>query len=69
MSKHPIEVTESRTPIERRTLVSEVATVVNRNSIENASDTPDFILAEYLVVCLEGYEAALKRRKVWFDKA
>ena len=45
------------TPTKRQILVKEISAVINKNSRENESDTPDFILAEYLVSCLESYEA------------
>lgn len=40
--------------------------VINRFSRENASDTPDFILADYLSACLDAYGAAAKARDKWF---
>ena len=33
----------------------EIEQAINRHSIENGSDTPDFILAEYLIDCLRNY--------------
>jgi len=30
----------------------EIEQAINRNSKENGSDTPDFILAQYLIDCL-----------------
>jgi len=41
----------------RQILVNDIAATINCNSRENESGTPDFILAEYLVSCLEAYEA------------
>ena len=46
--------------------------VINQYSKENGSDTPDFILAEYLDKCIEAFDAATKSRSEWHggkDKA
>lgn len=44
----------------------ELETAINRCSQENGSDTPDFILAEYLEGCLRAFDAAAKRRDEWY---
>lgn len=44
----------------------EIASVINRFSRENMSDTPDFILATYLNNCLNAYEKATQQKKNWF---
>lgn len=43
-----------------------IESAINRNSAENGSDTPDFILAEYLTDCLSAFDKACNRRKVWY---
>lgn len=48
------------------TLAQQIARVINSQSRENDSNTPDFILAEYLVRCLEAFEIASRRREEWF---
>jgi hypothetical protein len=35
---------------------------INKCSIENASNTPDYILTEFLLSCLNAYEVAVIRR-------
>ena len=40
----------------------ELTDAINRCSAENGSNTPDFILAEYLLDCLNAYENAVSRR-------
>lgn len=52
---------------DRAELVRDIAEAINRNSAENGSDTPDFILAEYLVGCLEAFNAATRHRAKWYD--
>lgn len=45
------------------TFRKEIESLINRHSMENGSDTPDFILADYLVACLTAFDAAVKRRE------
>lgn len=40
--------------------------LINRESMENGSDTPDFILAEYLKDCLVAFDKATTRRTDWY---
>ena len=40
--------------------------VINRYSMENGSDTPDFVLAKYLEGCLTLLDEATNRRKKWY---
>ena len=47
------------------TLQEEIANLLNRYSRENASDTPDFILGQYLMSCLEAFEKATRERDEW----
>jgi len=47
----------------REKVVREFADVINKNSLENRSNTPDFILAEYLVCCLESFDKTSRHRE------
>lgn len=47
-------------------LVKDIAEVLNRHSAENGSDTPDFILAAYLVSCLMSFDTAVLGRSTWY---
>jgi len=42
-----------------------IAHALNCESAENGSNTPDFILARYLVACLAAFDEAVKTRGVW----
>lgn len=42
--------------------------LINEYSMENGSDTPDFILARYLKNCLENFDAAVKEREEWYGR-
>lgn len=45
----------------------ELEELINRHSIENGSDTPDRLLAEYLVGCINIYNQTVKARDRWYD--
>lgn len=44
----------------------EIEQAVNRVSAENGSNTPDFILADYLVSCLAAFDRATQQRDRWY---
>lgn len=46
----------------------EIEVALNRASAENQSDTPDFILAEFLIGCLRSFDAAVNRRREWWGE-
>jgi hypothetical protein len=47
-------------------LVGKIENLINEYSRENISNTPDFILALYLMRCLEAFETAVKNRDAWY---
>lgn len=49
-------------------LEQEVAEVLNVHSAENDSNTPDFILAQYLLGCLAAFNAAVQQRETWYGR-
>ena len=48
--------------------ITELGELLNRRSMENGSDTPDFILAQYLTDCLRSWNRATKRREDWYKR-
>ena len=46
-------------------LIQDFATAINKVSAENNSNTPDFILANYLVMCLENFDHITNMRNDW----
>lgn len=44
----------------------DLAAVINKHSRENLSDTPDFILADYLYWCLANFQNTLRQRSEWY---
>ena len=47
-------------------LKERIREAINCASAENGSDTPDFILAEYLTDCLAAFDKATTRRTRYF---
>jgi len=45
------------------TFRDELSALINKHSRENGSNTPDFILADYMHSCLEAFELAIKQRE------
>jgi len=44
----------------------ELAALINKHSVENETDTPDFILAEYLNNCLSNFASLMDKRSKWY---
>lgn len=42
--------------------------LLNRNSMELGSDTPDFILAEYMSDCLLAFDKAVSQRAAFYGQ-
>ena len=51
-----------------RDFEQELCMLLNKHSAENTSNTPDFILAQYLVACLAAYETAVQQRETWYGR-
>ena len=47
-------------------LEKKLESLINSESRENDSNTPDFILAEFMVNCLGAFELASNKREVWY---
>jgi len=44
----------------------ELEQVINKHSMENGSDTPDFVLADYLIDALDAFDKACSTRTHWY---
>lgn len=44
----------------------ELESLINRYSLENGSNTPDYLLADYLADCLAAFDKAVNARHKWF---
>ena len=47
---------------------SDLESLINRHSQENGSNTPDFMLADYLVSCLRTFDEIVNRREQWYGR-
>lgn len=45
-----------------------IGAALNRHNAEQVSDTPDFILAEFLVACLGALDSAILARSTWYGR-
>lgn len=48
---------------------ADLETLINRYSRENGSNTPDFILADYLNDCLAAWDKGVTAREKWYGRA
>ena len=53
---------------EKKQIIKEFSEIINKHSLENESDTPDFILAEYLYNCLIVVDNIILKREIWYRK-
>lgn len=49
-------------------LRKEIEQAINKCSMENGSNTPDFILAEYLIDCLWIFDKTVNKREEWYGR-
>ncbi len=47
-------------------LEKKLADLINVECRENDSNTPDFLLAEFMMNCLDAFELISNKREVWF---
>lgn len=52
--------------MEKTQLEVKLRQLINSESREQDSDTPDFILAEYMIACLEAFELASNKRESFY---
>lgn len=46
----------------------ELGELINKHSIEDGSDTPDYLLAEYLCGCLEQFNNTVMQREGYYNR-
>ena len=49
-------------------LRKELSALLNRHCAENRSNTPDWILANYLEACLLAFDTAVQQRETWYGR-
>jgi hypothetical protein len=63
-----LAIPESELPKEPLTFTEAVKRAINSYSMENGSDTPDFLLADYLTDCLLAYNRVTKKREKYYGR-
>jgi hypothetical protein len=53
-------------PIGQDNFRKELTVLINKHNLELGSDTPDFILADYLVDCLKVFDSAVNARTRYY---
>ena len=48
--------------------VEKLRHAINSCSMENGSNTPDFLLADYLLRCLDNYDRTVRLREKWYGR-
>lgn len=54
--------------MDKSKLRCEIEAAINRNSAENGSNTPDYILGQYLCDCLAAFDSAVNAREEWHGR-
>jgi hypothetical protein len=44
---------------------NDLAAVLNKHSMEDGSNTPDYVLAQFLIECLQAWNAGIGLRAAW----
>lgn len=47
---------------------NDLTMLINKHSLEQDSNTPDFILAEYLSYCLKSFDIINQKREEWYGR-
>lgn len=53
----------------KESLSRKFAEAINSESVENYSNTPDYILGDYLVSCLESFNNTIMARNSWYGSS
>jgi len=53
---------------QEETFENKLIHLLNSYSMENGSNTPDFILAKYLINCLDNLNKTVKSREKWYGR-
>jgi hypothetical protein len=51
-----------------KVFLDELSALLNQHCLENGSNTPDFVLAQYLCGCLDNFNIASRRRERWYGR-
>ena|ERR1700722_5869605 len=59
---------QAQNDLPRKPFVDELRSLINRHCVENDSNTPDFLLAEYLLSVLNAYTTLNNKRERWYGR-
>ena len=59
------EIPADSEAVEKTTFVDELSSLINTHNLECPSNTPDFIIAQFLGSCLEAFHSAVCHRTEW----
>ncbi len=45
----------------------ELSVLINKHGKENISNTPDFILTQYIMACLTAWNTGIQQRENWYE--
>jgi len=62
-------MTDKLEPLDVETFEQALERLINTYSKENGSNTPDFLLAEYLTGCLLLWNAMVTKREEWYGRS
>lgn len=71
--RHDVQVEKAQEPYQNTRPVltafeQDLRQLINKHSVENTSNTPDLILAEYLNACLSAFSVATRQRERWYGR-
>lgn len=64
----PFERVPTKGDGKRSEFMRELEALINRYSLENGSNTPDFLLATYLSRCLDAFNEIVTKRESWYGR-
>ena len=58
----------AKASVDRHRLRGELTALLNSHCLENGSNTPDYILADYLLACLTAFDRTVRDRADWYGR-
>ena len=66
--KVDVALNASKNEDERRDVfIKDLEQLINKYSMENGSNTPDFLLADYLIGCLDNFNRTMMNRDSYYE--
>lgn len=54
--------------LQNTSFINKLTNLINEYSLENGSNTPDYILANYLMGCLNLFNVTVDAREEWYGR-